>query len=139
MERNTEHKRVAQTPSALSAVVWCVLLVALGFQVVMMLADGEYLLAGSLLLWSTLALLALRALHRKREQLFAWPVLGKLLATLMGMSGALGMLIETVNLGVSVTYFADVPWWAGPMSLLCLVLTFFLPAVVVLIWMTPRR
>ena len=139
MERKTEPNRVAQPPSTLKVVLWCIVLVVLGLQVVVLLGEGAYLSAGSLLLWGVLALLALRALHRKREQLFAWPVLGKLLATLMGLCGALGMLIQFVNLGVAATYFADVAWWAEPLSLLCLVLTIFLPAVVVLIWMTPRR
>ncbi len=139
MEQNTEPSRVAQTPSALSVVLWCIVFVAIGSQVFMLLMDGAYLMAGSLLLWITLALLSLRALHRKLEQLFACPVLGKLLATLMGLCGALGMLIQFVNLGVAATYFTEVEWWAEPLSLLCLVLTFFLPAVVVLIWMTPRR
>ncbi|MDO5469983.1 MAG: hypothetical protein Q4F38_01670 [Akkermansia sp.] len=138
MEEREEPKDSRRCPSTLSVVLWCVVGVALVFQLLMLLVDGEIYMAAWLLIWSALALLALRPLRRKRDILFAWPLLAKIAVTVAGLCGALGMLIQCMNFGVMATYFTETAWWATPASILCLVLTFFLPAVVVLIWLARR-
>lgn len=99
---------------------------------------GELYMAAWFLIWGVAALVALCALSRRRSSFFRWALAGKLLASLTGLCGALGMLILSVNLGVMATYIADAVWWSVPLGILSFVLVFFLLAVVVLIWV-PRR
>ncbi len=138
MEDDSEQEMDINRPSMLSVVLWFAAVVALLTESVFLLLDREWLMAGSLLLWGLLALWAFKVLSRKKDELFDWPMWLKCLATFLGLSGAVGMLLQSINLGMMATYFANPAWWVTPVSLLCLVLTFFLPAVVMLIWLARR-
>lgn len=134
MEDDSVQETDDKRPSWLRVVLWGAAVIALVAESVSLLLDGAWLMAVSLLLWGMLSLLAFRALNRKKDALFSWPLWLKCFASFLGLSGALGMLIQSINLGMMATYFSNPAWWVAPVSLLCLVLTFFLPAVVVLIW-----
>lgn len=138
MEDNSVEETEDKRPSWLRVVLWVAAVIGLVAESILLLLDGEWLMAVSLLLWGGLSLLAFHALNRKKDALFSWPLWLKCFASFLGLSGALGMLIQSINLGMMATYFANPAWWVAPASLLCLVLTFFLPAVVVLIWVAQR-
>ncbi len=127
-----------KSPSTLRVVLWVGLVCALFLQSVLMLSEGEWYVALCLPVWELLALAALRVLRRRRGALFGRGLPARILFSALGLSGALGMFIQSINLGMLATFVGEAVWWAVPLGTLCFVLTFFLPAVVVLIWL-PRR
>ena len=138
MEKHNKPQCTEHSPSTYRVVLLTVAGVLAAVFLLQLLFEGELYMAAWFLIWGVAALVALCALSRRRSSFFRWPLAGKLLASLTGLCGALGMLILSVNLGVMATYIANAVWWSVPLGILSFVLVFFLLAVVVLIWV-PRR
>lgn len=138
MEEPASGERKNTRPSTLSVLLGTVVVAVALVQAVCLVVDGAFFAAGWLLGCVLLLLIALRVLRLRRDALFAWPWWCRGLATLVGLGGAVGMFIQGINFGVAATYFPEASFWAEPFAITCMVMTIFLPAVVMHIWLAGR-
>ena len=139
MENNSVQEPQDKRPSAWRVVLWALLLCALFLQSMLLAGDGEWDAACWLLLWELLCIGSLCVLRRRRGTLFPRRSAIRVLYSVLALGGAPGLLLQSINLWVADTYFTDVSGGVVPLAALCLVLSVFLPAVVVLLWLPPRE
>lgn len=140
MDKSTEQERKPmKSPSLRMSLLSVIVMVAALLFAMELFISGEFVVGVVFLLSVALAYKSLSVLRERRDQLLAWPVWVRCVATFAGLGGALGMAIQTMNFGVMATYFTESSFWAGPLCMLCFVLSLYLPCVVVLMWLARRE
>lgn len=121
--------------SVFSRMLWVLLAAA----ALVLSVCGEYRVALWLVLCGGMPLAAFCVLMRRYRELFCWSLLAKLVASVLGFGGALGMLEHGLSYGLLAVYGSPYSPWNLPLALGSWVMVLFLPAVVALIWLAPRR